>query len=67
MNRRLKKYLKEQGATPVDCKVLDEYREEMDRVMPKISENIRRRELGAAELRVGANRTSRSRKTEEKS
>ena len=65
MNRRLKKYLKEQGATLVDSKVLEEYRAEMDRVMPKIAESIRRRELGAAELRVGANRTSSSRKRED--
>ena len=65
MKKRLKKYLKEQGATPVDSKALEEYRAEMDRVMPKIAESIRRRESGAAELRVGANRTSRSRKTED--
>ena len=64
MNRRLKKYLKEQGATPVEGEVLKEYRCEMDRVMPEIAESIRRRELCAAELRVGANRTSRSRKGE---
>ncbi len=64
MNRELKKYLKEKGATPVESKVLDEYRREMDRVMPEISESIRRRELRAAELRVGSNRTSRSRNRE---
>ena len=65
MNRRLKAYLKEQGAAPVDRKALEEYREEMDRVIPKISESIRRREIGAAKLRVGANRPSRSLKTED--
>ena len=65
MNRRLKAYLKEQGATPVDSKALEEYREEMDRVIPKIAESIRRREIGAAELRVGAYGPSRSRKTED--
>lgn len=65
MNSRLKEYLKEQGATPVDSKALEEYREEMDRVMPDIAESIRRRELRAAELRVGASRPSRSRKTED--
>lgn len=65
MNKRLKKFLKEQGATPVDSKALEEYREEMDRVMPEIAESIRRRELGAAELRVGASGPSRSRKTED--
>ena len=65
MNRRLKKYLKEQGATQVEDKVLQGYRREMDRVMPEIAESIRRRELRAAELRVGANRTSRSRKRED--
>ena len=65
MNRRLKKYLKDQGATPVDGKVLEEYRDEMDRVMPEIAKSIRRREQRAAELRVGANRTSRSRKKED--
>ena len=60
MNRRLKKYLKEKGATPVEGKVVKEYRKEVDRVLPKISESIKRRELRAAELRVGSNRTSRS-------
>ncbi len=65
MNKRLKKFLKEQGATPVDNKELEEYRTEMDRVMPEIAETIRRRELGAAELRVGASGPSRSRKTED--
>ena len=65
MNRRMKKYLKDMGATPVDAKVLESYRKEMDRVMPEITDSIRRRELGAAELRVGANRTSRSRKRED--
>ena len=60
MNRGLKKYLKEKGATPVEGKVLEEYRREMDRVIPEISESIRRRELRAAELRVRSNRTSRS-------
>jgi len=65
VNKRLKKFLKEQGAAPVDSKALEEYRAEMDRVMPKIAESIRRRELGAAELRVGANGPSRSRKRED--
>ena len=65
MNRRLKKYLKEQGAIQVEDKVLKGYRHEMDRVMPEIAESIRRRELRAAELRVGANRTSRSRNRED--
>ena len=41
MNRRLKKHLEEQGATPVDSEVLEEYRAEMDRVMPKISETYK--------------------------
>ena len=61
MNRRLKKYLEDQGATEVDGKVLEKYRAEMDRVMPEITKSIRQREQRAAELRVGANRKSRSR------
>ena len=65
MNRRLKKYLKDKGATPVEGKVLEDYRRAMDRVIPEISESIRRRELRAAELRVGANRTSRLRQRED--
>ena len=65
MNRRLKKYLKDQGATQVDGKVLEEYRAEMDRVMPEITKSIRQREQRAAELRVGANRKSRLRNKED--
>ena len=53
---RLRGYLKEKGATPVESKVLDEYRREMDRAIPEISKSIRRRELLAAKLRVGSNR-----------
>ena len=49
----------------MDSKALEEYGTEMDRVMPEIAETIRRRELGAAELRVGASGPSRSRKTED--
>lgn len=65
MNRRLKKYLKEKGATPVEGKVLDEYRRGMDRAIPEISKSIRHRELRAAELRVGANKASRSRQKDD--
>ena len=65
MNRRLKKYLKEKGATPVEEKVLEEYRRGMDRVIPEISKSIRRRELRAAELRVGTNKASRLRQTDD--
>ena len=64
MNRRLKKYLSKQGATSVDDQVLQNYRVEMDRVMPEITKSIKQRELRAAELRVGANRKSRVHNTE---
>lgn len=62
MNRRLKKYLKEQGATPVEPEVLANYRQEIDLVIPKIAESIKNREVRAAELRIGANRASRTKK-----
>ena len=62
MNRRLKKFLKEQGATAVEPEVLANYRREIDLVIPQIAESIKHREMRAAELRIGANRASRSKK-----
>ena len=53
MDDRLKKYLDERGATPLDSSVLESYATEMtETVIPQIVDDIEQRELLAAELRV---------------
>ena len=42
--------------------MLDELRQEMDKAIPEITNNIRQREELAAELRIAASRPSQSKK-----
>ena len=52
MDKRFKKYLKEQGVKTPDSKILDDYNKTMtETVIPNIIENIKRREWYAMELR----------------
>ena len=53
MSPGLKQYLKEKGATKVALEILENYRKEMDIVMPQISKAIRKREMTAAKLICG--------------
>ena len=63
MDKRLKKYLAERGATPLDAKVLESYVTEMtETVIPQIVQDIEQREQLAAELRFSPPATSRSKK-----
>ena len=62
MNKELKDYLQQCTPATADQTMLDTLRQEMDRAVPEITENIRQREELAAELRVGASRPSQSRK-----
>ena len=52
MNERLRKYLGKRGATPLDASVLESYATRMtESVIPQIVDDIKQRELLAAELR----------------
>ena len=62
MNKELKDYLQQCTPATADQTMLDTLRQEMDRAVPEITENIRQREELAAELRVAASRPSQSRK-----
>ena len=62
MDDRLKKYLVECGATPLDPSILKNYATVAAKVIPQIVRDIERRELLAAELRVLRPATSRSEK-----
>ena len=62
MNQRLKDYLQKCTPATADQTMLDELRQEMDKAIPEITNNIRQREELAAELRISASRPSQSRK-----
>ena len=62
MNKELKDYLQQCTPATADQTMLDTLRQEMDRAVPEITENIRQREELAAELRVASSRPSQSRK-----
>ena len=63
MDERLKKYLDERGATPLDASVLESYATTMtESVIPLIDEDIKQREQLAAELRFSPSATSRTKK-----
>ena len=61
MNKRFKDYLQQCSPAPADETMLGELRREMDRAVPEIAENIRRREELAAELRTTGSRPSEAR------
>ena len=52
MNEKLKDYLQQCTPATADQKMLDVSRQEMDKAVPEITENIRRREELAAVLRI---------------
>ena len=62
MNQRLKDYLQKCTPATADQTMLDELRQEMDKAVPEITNNIRQREELAAELRITASRPSQARK-----
>ena len=62
MNQRLKDYLQKCTPAAADQIMLDELRQEMDKAIPEITNNIRQREELAAELRISASRPSQSKK-----
>ena len=62
MNQRLKDYLQKCTPATADQTMLDELRQEMDKAIPEITNNIRQREELAAELRIAASRPSQARK-----
>ena len=62
MNQRLKDYLQKCTPATADQTMLDELRQEMDKAVPEITNNIRQREELAAELRIAASRPSQARK-----
>ena len=62
MNQRLKDYLQKCTPAAADQIMLDELRQEMDKAIPEITNNIRQREELAAELRIAASRPSQSKK-----
>ncbi len=53
MNRSLKEFLEEKGAKPADPRMVRQYREKMDRVIPDIEKSVRERERIAALFRYG--------------
>ena len=61
MNKKLKDYLRQCTPAKADQTMLDELRHQMDKAVPQITENIRKREELAAELRVTASRPSQPR------
>ena len=65
MNQRLKDYLQRCTPATTDQAMLDELRQEMDKAVPEITNNIKQREELAAELRIAASRPSQSRKENE--
>ncbi len=62
MDDRLKEYLVECGAKPLEPSVLENYATAMAEMIPQIVQDIEQRELLAAELRVLPPTTSRSKK-----
>jgi hypothetical protein len=62
MNEKLKDYLQQCTPATADQKMLDVLRQEMDKAVPEITENIRRREELAAVLRIAASSPSQSKK-----
>ena len=62
MDDRLREYLVECGAKPLDPSVLERYATAIAEVIPQIVDDIEQRELLAAELRVLPPVTSRSKK-----
>lgn len=65
MDQRLKDYLQKCTPATADQTMLDELRQEMDKAVPEITNNIKQREERAAELRIAASRPSQSRKENE--
>ena len=60
MNQRLKAYLDKCGREEVDENLLDDLRKRLEEAVPKISENIRKREKLAAKLRISASKMAES-------
>jgi len=63
MDKALKKYLAERGATPLDPNLLQAHATKMTKdVIPQIVDDIRKHEQLVAELRFSPSATSRSKK-----
>jgi len=65
MTQRLKNYLAKCSPVRMDETMLDDLRREMEEAVPEIADSIRQREEVAAELRIDASRSSRSKRNKQ--
>ena len=63
MNKKLKDYLVNRGATALDARVLKDFKQKMnEKTIPQIVENIKQSEQLVAEMRISPTSTSQQKK-----